>query len=229
MAEIALAAETGRIHGSPSSRRLRRDGRIPGIVYGHGIHPIPVSVDGRDLRHALNTDVGMNAVLRLAVDGTEHLTMARVLQRDPVRHTVTHVDFQVVRADEQLHAEVPIVLEGDAIEVRRADGVVDHVLFNLTVVALPGNIPAQIPVDISELTVGAAIRVGDLTLPAGVVTEVDPDEVIVTATAMMAAEPEPEVEGEEPVEGEPTEGAAAESGSGSGGGGGGGGGSADDS
>src|SRR2546423_13625523 len=110
MPEIVLAAEAGRPVGSRPSGRLRHSGRIPGIVYGHGVDPLPVAVDGRDLRHALSTEAGLNALLNLQVDGTTHLTMAREIQRDPVRGTVTHVDFQIVRRDEVMAADVPVTL-----------------------------------------------------------------------------------------------------------------------
>src|SRR5439155_12354983 len=149
-----LLAETGRKSGSAPTRRLRAAGKIPGVIYGHGIQPISVAVDGRELRHALNTEAGVNALLNLKVDGSEHLTMAKVLQRDPVRHSVTHVDFQVVRRDEVVAADVAIQLVGDAHDLHVAEGVVDHQLFSITVHALPGSIPPHIEVDISNLQIG---------------------------------------------------------------------------
>src|SRR5687768_3074343 len=141
--EITITAETGRAAGSRSSRRLRHEGKIPGVVYGHGIEPIPVAVDARDLRHALNTEAGTNALLTLRVDGGEHLTMAKVLQKDPVRNTVVHVDFQVVRRDEAVSADVPIVLIGEAKGVTNGDGVVEQNLHSLNVNATPTTIPTQ--------------------------------------------------------------------------------------
>src|SRR5688572_8794233 len=142
MAEITLVAETGRPAGSAASRRLRREGKIPGVVYGHGMQPVPVSVDGRELRHALTGDAGLNALLNLQVDGDTHLTMARVLQRDPVRSTVTHVDFQVVSRDEIISADVPVHLIGEAKQVVGEGGVVEHSITSLTVSATPSRIPA---------------------------------------------------------------------------------------
>src|SRR5512138_3229626 len=118
MPDITLVAETGRVTGSRASRRLRREGKIPGVVYGHGSAPVGVAVDGRDLRAALNTPSGMNALLTLTVDGDEHLTMAKVLQRDPVRSTVTHVDFQIVRRDEIVGSDVSLVLIGESDAVK---------------------------------------------------------------------------------------------------------------
>ncbi len=89
MAEIQLTAETGREAGTRSTKRLRREGKIPAVVYGHGTEPVSVAIDARELRHALNTDAGVNALMNLSIDGENNLTMARVLQRHPVRNTVT--------------------------------------------------------------------------------------------------------------------------------------------
>ena len=198
MAEIQLTAETGREAGTRSSKRLRREGKIPGVVYGHGSDPVSVAVDARELRHALNGEAGVNALLSLSIDGKSQLTMARVLQRHPVRNTVTHVDFQVVSRDEVMSADVPFTLVGEAKEVTNNDGVVDQVLFSLTINATPSAIPAHLEIDISSLTIGDAIRVGDLKLPNGVTTDVDPEEAIVIAQGAQTSEldliPEADIE-----------------------------------
>lgn len=181
MAEITLSADSGRALGSRSSGRLRAAGKIPGVVYGHGIEPLPVAVDARALRAALTTDSGLNALLNIEVDGASHLTLARELQRHPVRHTVVHVDFQVVRRDEVIAAEVPLVLVGEAEKVHRGDGVVEQQLFGLTVHAVPTRIPNSIEIDISGLAIGDTVRVGDLALPSGVTTDTDPEVTVVVA------------------------------------------------
>jgi large subunit ribosomal protein L25 len=199
MAEIQLTAETGREAGTRSSKRLRREGKIPAVVYGHGADPVSIAVDARELRHALNGEAGVNALLNLSIDGTSQLTMARVLQRHPVRNTVTHVDFQVVRRDEVMSADVTFTIVGEAKAVHDADGVVDQSLFSLTINATPSAIPSHIEVDISGLKIGDAIRVGDLKLPAGVTTDVDPEEAIVIAQGAQTSEldliPEADIEG----------------------------------
>ncbi len=151
--------------GSAESRRLRAAGRIPAVVYGHGVDGISVSVDGRELRHALSGDAGLNQLLSLTVGSDTHLAMARSLQRHPVRHTVLHVDFQIVRRDEVISAEVPVIISGESKAVEQENGIVEQLLTSLTVNATPGLIPSNIEVDISELAIGEGIRVGDLGCP----------------------------------------------------------------
>jgi large subunit ribosomal protein L25 len=198
MAEFTLNAEPGRATGSSESRRLRAAGRIPAVVYGHGVDGISVSVDGRDLRHALSGEAGLNQLLSLNVGSDTHLAMARWLQRHPVRHTVLHVDFQIVRRDEVISADVPVIISGEAKAVEQENGIVEHLLTSLTVNATPGLIPSNIEVDISGLTVGEGIRVGDLRLPDGVTTDVSPDDLVVMASVTRAAVEEEagEAEGE---------------------------------
>ena len=211
MAEFTLIAEPGRATGSPESRRLRAEGRIPAVVYGHGVDGISVSVDGRELRHALSGDAGLNQLLSLKVGPDTHLALARAIQRHPVRHTVLHVDFQVVRRDQVISAEVPVVLTGEAKSVEQENGIVEQVLISIAVNATPDRIPSNIEVDISGLTVGEAIRVGDLRLPDGVTTDVSPDEPVVMASVTRAAVEE-EAAAVEAAEGEGEAAAAAESG-----------------
>jgi large subunit ribosomal protein L25 len=160
---------------------------------------MPVAVDAKDLRAALTTDAGLNALLALKVDGSTHLTMAKVVQRHPVRGTVAHVDFQIVRRDEVVTAEVPIVLVGEAVLIHRDDGHVDHQLFNIAVDAVPGRIPNIVEVDISGLTIGQTIRVAELGLPGGVTTEVDPEAPVVVGQAPQVSEADLVPEGEEAV------------------------------
>lgn len=203
MAEITLVAEAGRTVGSRPSARLRAAGRVPGVVYGHGAEPIAVSVDARELRHALSGGAGLNQLLSLNVGGEAHLALARELQRHPVRHTVTHVDFQVVNRDEVITAEVPITLVGEAKAVESDRGVVGQVLMALSVHARPGDIPAGIEVDVTGLAVGDTVRVEDLDLPKGVSTDVDGSEAVVVATpGQMGVVPEAGEAGAEAAQGE---------------------------
>jgi len=206
MSEFTLTAETGRPTGSSATRRLRREGKIPGVVYGHGTEPLSVAIDAAALRVALNGESGTNQLLELDADGSSLLVLARVLQRHPVRGTVTHIDFQITSRDETVTVEVPLSLIGDAVEVRHADGQVDQQLFAVSVSATPDKIPTVLELDISELVPGQALRVSDLTLPAGVVAETDPESAIVIANVGRAEEVE---EVAEAIEGEAIEGDAA--------------------
>ena len=142
MAEVVLAAETGRPKGSRAARRLRRDGKIPGVIYGHGTDPLPVAVGARELRVALNGEAGANQLLSLDTGSGTYLTLARDLQRHPVAQTVTHVDFVIVRRDEVISADVPITLVGEALEVQHGDGLVEQQMFTLPINAVPAAIPS---------------------------------------------------------------------------------------
>lgn len=212
MAEISLVAETGRRTGSSESRRLRAAGRIPAVVYGHGTEAISVSVDGRELRHALSGEAGLNQLLELKIGSNSHLAMARVLQRHPVRNTVVHVDFQIVRRDEVVSAEVPLVLTGEAKAVSQAGGIIEHQLVALTVHATPARIPSSIEVDVSELAMGEGIRVADIKLPTGVTTDVSPDEPVVVTSVSRAAQELEQAEAAEEAEAEAAAEAGAEGG-----------------
>ncbi len=205
MAEITLETRTGRVAGSSASRRLRREGRIPATVYGRGVESTSVSVDGRELRLALSGDAGVNQLLSLHVDGQSHLALARELQRHPVRHTVVHVDFQVVRRDQVVASDVPITLVGEAKAVEMEKGLVEQPLTTLTVHSVPSKIPNAIEVDVSGLSIGDTVRVGDLTLPDGVTTDVDPEEAVVVAEVSAVTAEVVEAEAAEAAEAEAAE------------------------
>ncbi len=181
MAEITLKAETGRELGTGPAKRIRAEGRIPGVVYGLDSEPVPIVVEWKPLREALTTEAGLNALIQLEVDGVSSLTIVKELQRHPIKGDVIHLDFLRVSADALISVDVPVILEGEAESVERQDGTVDHLLFTLSVNAKPADIPNDIVVDISNMELHDTIRVGDLSLPAGVTTDVDPEEAVVTA------------------------------------------------
>jgi large subunit ribosomal protein L25 len=173
MPDTTLTAQTGREIGTSSTRRLRAEGKIPGVVYGHGTDPISVAVVAREFQIAMSGDAGLNTLLQLNVDGKDLLTMARDIQHHPVRNVVTHVDFLIVNVDELISAEVTINLVGEAVEVGHGDGIVDQQLFTLQVKAKPNEIPPSVDIDISGLTIGGALHVSDIIIPAGVELESD--------------------------------------------------------
>ena len=183
MDEIVLTASTDRTTGTRTSRRIRRDGRVPGVLYGLGAESVTVAVDWSDLRRALTTEAGVNAIIQLEVEGERHMSIIKDLQRHPVRRDVLHVDFLRIDPTRDVTVDVPIVLVGEARELIAADGMVDQNLFTLSVNAPPDrNIPTELEVDISDLTVGDSIRVGDLALPVGVSTDVDPEDAVAVGT-----------------------------------------------
>jgi len=215
MAEIILTATPRPPQGTRPARRLRGEGKIPGVVYGLGTDPITLTVEWRELRAALITEQGLNAVINLEIDGDRTPTLVKDMQRHPVRRNVLHVDFIRVDLDKTVDVEVTIHLEGEAEAVTREGGVVDQVLQALLITAKPADIPSGLTIDISDLEIGDAKRVSDIVLPDGVTTSVDGDDPVVTAShgiseaELEAAEAEVagEVEGEE---GEVAEGEAGE-------------------
>ena len=203
MAEITLPAHTGRTTGTRPSKRLRGNGKVPATVYGLGRDAVSVAVDWRELRVALTTEAGMNALINLEVDGGEtDLTIVKELQRHPIKRSVLHVDFLRVSRDVAIEVEVPITLQGEAEQVLRDGGIVEQALHSLTVRAKPGSIPNELTLDISALSIGDTLRVSELRLPDGVETDVDPEEAVVIGAAPQAAElPEEEAAEEEGAEG----------------------------
>jgi large subunit ribosomal protein L25 len=203
--DVTLTAQTGRSAGSRSTNRLRRDGQVPGVVYGLGNDPVAVTVAWPELRRALTTEAGANALVSLEYDGQKDLTIIKDLQRDPVRRDVLHVDFLRVDPNVTVAVEVPIVIVGEAKEVENNRGIAEQSMKSITVMTKPADIPSHFEVDITDLTVGTSITVAQLELPDGVTTDVDPDAAIVSgvATRFSAEAEEAEAgEGEEAAEGE---------------------------
>jgi large subunit ribosomal protein L25 len=178
MEEILLTANTTREIGSSSSRRVRKDGVVPGVLYGLNEKSVPLSVTWPDLRRVLTTESGINAIIQLEIDGKKQMTIVKDIQRHPVKRDVMHVDFLRIDPDKNVIVDIPLLMIGEAREVSAADGMVDQNMFSLTVSAPPDRIPTEIEVDISALTVGDAVRVGDLSLPEGVTAEGDPEDPI---------------------------------------------------
>jgi large subunit ribosomal protein L25 len=195
--QLELVARPRAGSGKGEARALRREGRVPAVAYGVGLDATPLSVDARELYHALHTDAGLNAVLRLSFDGQSHLALAREIQRHPVRRDVLHVDFVTVSRTVKVTVEVPIHLEGEAAGAIDG-GVVEQALFTLNVEVLPLEVPDNLQVDVSGLGIGDVLRVADVQLPEGVEVLDDPEQAIVTVVlpALELPETETEAEGE---------------------------------
>ena len=206
MSETVLTAEVGRRAGSSDSRRLRTDGKIPAVVYGHGMDPLSVSVDRRELRQALSGAAGMNTILDLTVDGTVYPSLIKDIQRHPVKRSVQHIDFIQVNLNEEIVVSIPIRLEGEAKDVSANSGLVDLTMQELEVRTTPRNIPDGVTIDITEMTMDSVIRVEELPLPSGVTAEADPDAPVVTVltmrTPVLDAEEEAAAEAAAAAEGE---------------------------
>jgi large subunit ribosomal protein L25 len=208
-----LTAEVRQETGKRPAGRFRREGLVPAVVYGLGADAQSVTVPARELQHILTGGAGSNTLITLKVDGADQLALAREIQRDPVKGNVLHVDFVRVRADQTVTAEVPVHLTGEAEGVGMG-GTLEQALFTLTIEARPGDIPNAIEHDITPLDIGDQLRVGELRMPSGVVTHVDPEELVVQVVAARVAA---EVEGEA-AEGAEAEGEAPAEGAGEGGG-----------
>jgi large subunit ribosomal protein L25 len=189
MANASLSAELGRATGSAASRRLRGEDKIPGVLYGHGMQPVSLSVARRDLRSALSGPAGVNTIIDLSVGGTTYPAIVKELQRHPVRRTVSHIDFQQISMTEEIVVSVPIHLSGNAKAVVAEGGLVDAAVDTIEVRTTPSSMPNEILVDITNMTVNDVIHLRDITLPAGVTAVGDPDLVVVTVLTTRAESP----------------------------------------
>jgi len=209
MDEVTLNAERGRATGKGAARRLRRDGKVPGTVYGLQSEPVSVAVSDRELGHILHGPGGINTLIDLKIDGNAELVLARQVQRHPVRHSLVHVDFVRVRRDTLVSAEVPIHLVGEAPGVKDG-GVLDQELFSLTIEAKPADIPNSIEVDVSKLEMGGHIRLHEVVLPRGVTTAIDLEELVAQVMVPRGMDIEEEEAAAEAAEGEEAAETAAE-------------------
>ena len=177
----------GRETGSGASRRLRAADRIPGVLYGHGMQPVSLSVARRDLRVALSGPAGQNTILTLNVGGSTYNAIVKEMQRHTVKRNVTHVDFLQIDLSEKITVHVPVHLSGTAKAVLSAGGLVDPAVDALEVRATPSNVPNEILIDVTDLTPESVIRLGDIAMPAGVEALGDPDSPVVTVLMSRAA------------------------------------------
>ena len=199
--------------GSAETRRLRKQGLVPGVLYGSG-EPVAISIAERELRRALTGAAGLHSILDVEIDGKgkTHASILKEYQVDPVRGGVTHVDLQEVRLDRTINASVSVhLLGGDTAPAVKEGGVLSQVLREVTVEALPLEVPEHIELDVSGMEIGGTIRVAELTAPEGVTILDDPEQVVATITA-PTREVEPELTEEElaAAEAEGAEGAEGE-------------------
>jgi large subunit ribosomal protein L25 len=187
MASATLAATARSETGKGAARALRRDGKVPAVIYGHAREPQSLAIETRELDRLLGRISAENTVVELSLGSGRPLrTLIREIQRHPVKRSIVHVDFQELVAGEKVTVKVPLVLVGTAQGVRDG-GVMDQVLRELTVTVDPSDMPNHLDVDVSALTIGHSIHVGELTLPAGVEVEDDEEATIVVIAAPKAA------------------------------------------
>jgi large subunit ribosomal protein L25 len=214
--EVTLQAQPRPGSGKGVSRKLRAAGKVPGVLYGRGVDPVPLAVDRLALGRVFKTDAGRNVLIDLEIEGDSHLTMARELQRDPVKGAILHVDFLKIARDVAIEVDVPIHIEGDSPGVKEG-GVVEHHLWTVRVSCLPTSVPDRIVADISRMVIGDMLRVSDLVVDEGVTILTEPAEAVLGVVVPQILKLEEEVpaeaalaEGEEgAVAAEGEEGAAA--------------------
>ncbi|NEA41665.1 50S ribosomal protein L25/general stress protein Ctc [Streptomyces sp. SID11385] len=196
MAEVKLAVETRTEFGKGAARRIRRESKVPAVVYGHGAEPVHVTVPGHELMMALKTS---NVLLAIELNGKNELVIPKAVQRDPLKGFLEHVDLLLVKRGEKVQVEVPVLAEGD---LAPGQFLLEYVLNSLPVEAEATHIPEQLTVSVAGLEAGASIEAKDIKLPNGVSLAVEPDAVVIQVLAAQAEEA--------PAEGAAEEGASEE-------------------
>lgn len=206
MKTIELTVERRSTRGKNEARRTRAGKKIPAVVYGAGKETVPITVDTRALSDAFRGGAGENAIFLLKLQGSDQSrhAMIKEFQRDPVTRRPVHLDFVRVLMDTKIRVGVPVEIVGVARGVKVDAGILDIVTREIEIECLPGNIPDHLPVDVSDLGIGDALRVSAITAPEGVTILEDPERVVVhvahPAQEVVAA---PEVEAVEAEAAEP--------------------------
>ena len=188
MSTASLSASARSAVGKGVARSLRRDGRVPAVIYGHARASQSLSVDARELGRLLEHVSAETTVIELAVDGTMSRTLIRDIQRHPVKRVILHVDFQELVVGELVTVNVPIVLLGTAVGVRLNAGILSQVMMELSCRVDPANIPNKIEVDITNMNVGSSVHVDELSIPEGVEVLADMRDTVLTVSASKAGE-----------------------------------------
>ena len=188
-----LQTKIGRKIGSAESRRLVATDHIPGVIYGHGMVPVKVTVERRDLRVALAGPAGVNTILELQVGDAKYPAIVKELQRDPVKRVVRHIDFMQISLTELITMDIPVHLTGTAKAVLSEGGLVDATVNTIQIRATAANIPNEILIDVTAMGMQDVIRLSDVVLPNGVSAVGDPDLVVVTVLETKIEEAAPVV------------------------------------
>jgi large subunit ribosomal protein L25 len=204
MAEVKLAAKKRTATGKGPARQARMAGRVPATLYGHGIEPVSIDLDRRELITAFHTDAGMNVLLDIEIEGGNTLAIARELQRDPVKGTLLHADFVMVDRAQEIEVEVPLHLVGESTGVK-SGGVLEQPLFTVHLRCTVTDVPDGIDADISALDIGDSLRVADLVIDANFTILNEPDLPIATVAAPISEEEFEAMEAEAGIEQEAPE------------------------
>ena len=188
-----LKTNIGRKIGSAESRRLVATDHIPAVIYGHGMVPVKITVERRDLRMALAGPAGVNTILELQVGDAKYPAIVKELQRDPVKRVVRHIDFMQISLTELITMDIPVHLTGTAKAVLSEGGLVDATVNTIQIRATAANIPNEILIDVTAMGMQDVIRLSDVVLPNGVSAVGDPDLVVVTVLETKTEEVAPVV------------------------------------
>jgi large subunit ribosomal protein L25 len=191
-----IKAEKREIFGKNASRRLRRKGMIPAVIYGSDTSNVPLTLKKQDIFMILRSDTGENTVFQVSFDSEKRDVMIKELQRDPVTDEVLHADFVHIAMDKAVRVSVPVVSVGEAVGVKTEGGFVDFVTREIEIECLPKDIPEEIEIDISGLHLRQSLKAGDIALPEGVKL-LTPSDTIVILIEVPLKEEEIEVEEEE--------------------------------
>ncbi|MEX2180237.1 MAG: 50S ribosomal protein L25/general stress protein Ctc [Gemmatimonadaceae bacterium] len=203
MATASLNAQLRADRGKGVARKLRAAGQIPGVIYGHGREPQSLTIDAREFNRLAERIRITSTVIELALDGKTARTLVRELQRDPIKRSVLHVDFQELVAGETVNVSVPLRFIGVPDGVRVSGGILEEVVHHIHLECDPSLIPDHVDVDVTALTIGHSVHVSDLKLPEGVQVTDDPELTLAVVSAPKTeAEPVP-AEGAVAVEGAP--------------------------
>jgi large subunit ribosomal protein L25 len=192
MAEIVVNATNRNDRGKNAARRLRRQGLVPGVVYGGKGGTVAVSVDPKALQKVLRSEAGRNAILKLDIAGTGATNaILKGWQVDPIKETFLHADFYRIAMDVAIRVTVPIYIRGEARGVKVDGGILELIMREIEVECLPGDIPERIEVDVTDLGLNGALRVSDLPENAKVKVLEGSDQVVVHVVSVKEEEVAP--------------------------------------
>jgi large subunit ribosomal protein L25 len=204
MATAELKARLRQETGKEFAKRIRRDGNVPGVLYGEGNAPVTLEVSFKDFYHVTHTRAGSNVILDLEIEGLDRgecKAIVREIQYHPVRRDVLHVDFQEISMTKEVHVSIPVEVVGESVGVKTKGGVLELLHREVEVRCLPADIPESLRIDVTELDIGDSLQVSDLTFEAGEIID-EPETTVITIVAPTVIEEKPKAEEEVAAEAE---------------------------